>query len=351
MTFVPGAPVVPGSRCTVHLIANVGHVPQFSGFVAASGSDTWAEINGLEHIVEFWHDGASAYYSIAQQTQQITVVPILGTRRVENASPNILTLSYSAQLLTIPPAPSSFSMVGSASAISVSSVQITGKSVVLTLSRSVAIGESLQITYAPPISNQIKTSSGGLAAAFNGLAVTNAVIPSDYITFGAMSSMTQAVAAVLGYDQYTTSAASWAANARSPSRKFVLSPAGDIYFQASIVTGDLQGVGLHVNATLSVSTTTTYFAYANLAATGFWRVQTGGMTINNAALPAAAGDLVRYRLTPANTLYLEVSKDSGASWVLLATKLNITEAELFPRLAAGLANSVYQGIRCNGVAA
>lgn len=105
-----------------------------------------------------------------------TVVPSLVAAVVEDLTDTALDLTFSQALTSANPAGAGgFTIASTGAAVTVTGVAITGTDVTLTLSRAIAAGETMYLSYTPPGSNALAGANGAVAA-FSGYAVTNNVV-------------------------------------------------------------------------------------------------------------------------------------------------------------------------------
>jgi uncharacterized repeat protein (TIGR02059 family) len=102
-------------------------------------------------------------------------IPVLGTSFIENSTPSRVQMTYSLPLANIIPPVSAFSVSVNSSARTVSSVAVSGSSVLLTLATPVAFSDVVTVSYTRPAANQLQTPAGGLAASVSNQPVTNNV--------------------------------------------------------------------------------------------------------------------------------------------------------------------------------
>ena len=128
-----------------------------------NSSDAWQEVQQSENLM-IAVNGTAA---IAD-----TTVPVLSTATVDGAS---LVLTYDEDLDTGSAADqSAYSVtVGSASAAQPSGVDISGKTVTLTLSTAVTVNDAVTVSYTVPPSNQVQDAAGNDAAALADETVAN----------------------------------------------------------------------------------------------------------------------------------------------------------------------------------
>jgi len=101
--------------------------------------------------------------------------PAYGSSAIENATPNILTMTYNMSLANIAPASSAFSVKVNTVSRTVNAVLSSGTTIKLTLSSAIKNGESVTVAYTKPSLNPIQTPSGGQAATISAQTVTNKV--------------------------------------------------------------------------------------------------------------------------------------------------------------------------------
>jgi uncharacterized repeat protein (TIGR02059 family) len=103
----------------------------------------------------------------------LSQIPVYQSSVIENASPNILEMTYSLKLANIVPVNSSFNVKVNSTSRTVSSVAISENKIKLTLSSSVVFGDLVTISYTKPAANLLKSASGGEAANISDKSVTN----------------------------------------------------------------------------------------------------------------------------------------------------------------------------------
>jgi hypothetical protein len=108
-------------------------------------------------------------------------------------------MTYSVTLANVVPAASAFSVTVNSAARAVSTVAISGKKVLLTLSGPVVSGNVVTVSYTKPASNPLQTSTLGTAASISNQPVTNGCInnaPTAIITSPVANSSFTAAAAI-----------------------------------------------------------------------------------------------------------------------------------------------------------
>jgi uncharacterized repeat protein (TIGR02059 family) len=101
------------------------------------------------------------------------VIPIYVSSYIDTLSPTILEMTYDLGLVNIVPATSAFDVQVNSVSRTINSVAIIGGKVLLSLSSVVVFGDIVTVDYTRPAGNPLQTSSGGMAASFNGQSVTN----------------------------------------------------------------------------------------------------------------------------------------------------------------------------------
>lgn len=103
------------------------------------------------------------------------IIPTLLTQVVEDATPTLLTETYSVTLdNTSTPATSAFSVLVNSVASTVNNVTISGSTVILTLASAVVYGDVVTVSYTQPELNPLKSLSGGaVVESFENYPVTN----------------------------------------------------------------------------------------------------------------------------------------------------------------------------------
>ena len=107
----------------------------------------------------------------------LKALPVYLSSVVENATPTILTMTYSLILANIAPAPSAFTVLVNSTAVAVNAVTINDTKVQLTLASAVKYGDVVTVAYTQPGSNQLQTPGGEQAASITARNVTNNVLP------------------------------------------------------------------------------------------------------------------------------------------------------------------------------
>lgn len=102
---------------------------------------------------------------------------------VENAAPSQLVMTYNMTLANVVPAASAFTVMVNSTALTVSSVAISGTKVQLALSSPLKYGDIITVAYTKPATNPLQTSTGGAAASFSAQSTVNNIInPTKNVT-------------------------------------------------------------------------------------------------------------------------------------------------------------------------
>jgi uncharacterized repeat protein (TIGR02059 family) len=99
--------------------------------------------------------------------------PIYLNAVISNNTPGLLAMTYNISLANIIPPISAFTVQVNSIARSITSVSVSGTTVILTLSSPVAFGDLVTVAYTKPPSNPLQTSAGGLAATISAQYVNN----------------------------------------------------------------------------------------------------------------------------------------------------------------------------------
>jgi uncharacterized repeat protein (TIGR02059 family) len=102
-------------------------------------------------------------------------IPVYVSSSIDNATPAVLSMTYSLALANIVPAASAFSVSVNGVARTISTITISGTKVQLTLSSPVIYSDVVTVTYTKPASNPVQTPAGGQAASSISQPVTNNV--------------------------------------------------------------------------------------------------------------------------------------------------------------------------------
>jgi len=113
----------------------------------------------------------------------LLLVPVYVSSSIENATPEVLTMTYDMTFANIIPAASAFSVIVNSVSRSISSVIVSGMEVVLNLSSPVEYGDIITVSYTKPSENQLQATTGEMAETLSPQTVSNNVadIPT-YVT-------------------------------------------------------------------------------------------------------------------------------------------------------------------------
>lgn len=95
-----------------------------------------------------------------------SVGPIYVNSSVENSTPNILEINYNELLDSSTPTVSAFVVMVNGINSVITSVAVSGKKVLLTLTNPIKYGDIVTVSYTKPASNQLKKSTGESAGSF-----------------------------------------------------------------------------------------------------------------------------------------------------------------------------------------
>ncbi len=152
-------------------------------FLTLSSSVTLGDVVTLSYTkpasnpVESEGGDAAASISTRIITNNVTTpAPTYVSSVIQNATPKVLEISFSASLNGITPPASAFTVLVNSASKSVSFVAVSGSKVTLTLSGIVETGDAVTVAYKQPSSNQLKSATGALVESFTAQDVTNNVL-------------------------------------------------------------------------------------------------------------------------------------------------------------------------------
>lgn len=102
-------------------------------------------------------------------------VPVITSASIENDNPGRIEILYNLELKSVTPPLSAFAVKVNGTGVNVSSVTISGSTVLLFLPSEIAAGDNVTFSYTKPASNPVETKVNGPAANENGRIVTNNV--------------------------------------------------------------------------------------------------------------------------------------------------------------------------------
>jgi uncharacterized repeat protein (TIGR02059 family) len=102
--------------------------------------------------------------------------PVYVSSVVQNATPNILEITYSLSLSNTATLNSAFKVLVNSAVRTINSVTISGTKVSLTLASKVVYGDVVTLAYTKPATNPIQTVAGGQAISLSAQKVTNNTI-------------------------------------------------------------------------------------------------------------------------------------------------------------------------------
>ena len=349
LAFTPAASPAIFGRCYVRLLANGTNAPDFSSFTHHGSSSGWDNTSGILNYVDFWYDGVTEFYAVNQDVDAAPVViPSVSAAEISASTPTVVTLTFSSSMSAASvPAASAFVISNSGGADTVTNVAISGATVTLTKSRSTLSADVVTLAYTTPGSNPLVSSAGVAAASFSGRAVNNG-LATQAIRLSTLTSYTESGSAGAGYS-YTATSNSLSALASNADKGLT----GDGYIYAKIA-GSVTGTSLFFLDDANDATTYTgnvFGAQLNGNGSPYLIAASGAANgaANGTATNAAINDIIRLRRA-GSIGYVEISKDAGATWILLNTRTGITTATLYPKCNGGPTGAVFGPIFGFGVA-
>ncbi len=103
------------------------------------------------------------------------VIPTFNSAVIQNASPDMLEMTYSLSLAAIVPPNSAFIVKVNGQTRTVNAVTVAGNKVTLKLASPVAFGQEVTVAYNKPATNPLQTPQGGQVATMTARNVTNNV--------------------------------------------------------------------------------------------------------------------------------------------------------------------------------
>ena len=117
--------------------------------------------------------GQAVNLSSRSITNNVSAIPVYLSSDIQNTSPDRLEMTYDLNLANIIPAASAFTVMVNSVARPVNMVTISGTMVILTLNSPVVSGDIVTVAYTKPLTNQLRTVSGGQATSFPARSVNN----------------------------------------------------------------------------------------------------------------------------------------------------------------------------------
>ena len=147
-----------------------GSLPDLNFLKLAKGSD----------LIDAGIDLGLPYEGIApdlgafeSHTDSPPLIPRFISAAVENSSPSLLEMTYNLTLADIVPSLSAFNVLVNSIVRPVSSAEVSGAKVRLTLASPVKFGDTITTSYTKTRSNPLQTDNGGTAESIYGKPVTN----------------------------------------------------------------------------------------------------------------------------------------------------------------------------------
>jgi uncharacterized repeat protein (TIGR02059 family) len=126
--------------------------------------------------------------------------PVYVSSLIENATPNVLEMTYNMALANIVPDASAFSVLVNSAAREVTKVAISGTNVQLTMASSITSGDIVTVSYIKPTGNPLQAPSGGTVSNITNQPVSNNCInaaPSAIITSPVINSSFTSLANII----------------------------------------------------------------------------------------------------------------------------------------------------------
>jgi Putative flagellar system-associated repeat len=342
LAFTLAASPILFGQCYVRLVADGANAPTFPGFTEHGSSAGYNNTSGIINGVTFWHDGTTAWYSVQQAANAVpVVVPSLSSATITAASPTQIQLVFADTLNSAStPNPSAFVIANTGGSDTVTGVAISGNTVTLTKSRTTLSTDVVTISYTVPGTSALVSNSGVSVGAITAAAVNNQ-LAIQVIRLSSLVGYTESGnASGYSYTSTTNSASSVAGIAN-------LGIAGDGYvtFPLSATAVGLLILGLD-NANDGANYTSVDFGIqSNGIGSPYVLILNGSANnaANGTATTCATGDLLRIQRT-GTVGYARISKDGGATWILLHTMASgLTSAKLWPKINGGAPSPIVIG--------
>jgi hypothetical protein len=334
---------VPGASCTLTLIADGTNFPLFSGMSQVGGGG-YSNISGDRNIIRFWSDANYVYYSVTQLLYPLGI-PAYVSGKILGGTAGTLTFSAALDPAFVP-AISAFTLSASGGAVTVTSLAISGSTVTFVTSRSVSLVETVSVTYAPgatPLqgySASLVAGFSGSVAMTNGLSVIRGVSLTNLTEGGNASGWTYTNTTTNGFGAYCGTS---------------VNLQNGVDGQIAIKVGSLSSAS---NAYMvGVKTTSTPSSYAGYlcglyndgAGVVYKKITGGTVAAADNTVGVIAGDLLRLRRS-GTTMYAEVSRDNGYTWILVNTWTGVTTAALYGMLCLNNSGAMCPGMYGVGLA-
>lgn len=172
-----------GGSCRIPFLGNGTNVPTIAGaseWATSFGYDN--SQSGLLNVLDVWSDdGTYAYFAWSQPVTNSgadTTPPTITGNAVANATPTVVTVTFSEAMNTsAAPVASAFTVSGH----TVSSVAFASSTTLsVTVTPAFVNGEAARtLAYTQPGTNNLRDVAGNLLATVSGVAITNNVQPAD----------------------------------------------------------------------------------------------------------------------------------------------------------------------------
>ncbi|NMC37085.1 MAG: hypothetical protein GYA41_02045 [Bacteroidales bacterium] len=159
---------ISGSRVTLTLSSSVSYGDEVTVAYTRPSSSPLQSASGVQ---------AASFSAQSVLNKVGAPAPVYTSSSVENSAPARIVINFNYTLAGIVPAASAFTVTVNSVSRPVSSLSISGSTVILNLSSQVAYGNDITVAYTKPSSNPIQTPEGGQAASFSAKTVKNNLLP------------------------------------------------------------------------------------------------------------------------------------------------------------------------------
>ncbi|MES0183372.1 GDSL-type esterase/lipase family protein [Mesorhizobium sp. C386A] len=244
-----------------------------------------------------------------------------------SANTNTIVLTYDEVLKSPAPSISAFTLANTGGTDTITGVAVSGRTIVITKSRSTQTGDTMTLDYAVPGANPIADLAGNNAAAI----VAQSILISD-VLMRLQSLGAQMVETVNGSGyNYNSSATGFSGTGYGVSNKKL--PSGqDGYLGVKKATSSLVAIMFKSTQVAGSYNSGVLGAYST-AANGAYSAAGAGSTVTNAT-NSAAGDEIRLRRA-GSSAFFEVRRAAGGAWITVFTWATVTTADLWLNVYCG----------------
>lgn len=345
ITFSPSSIKMSGASTTLELVADGTNFPLFSG-MAQLGGGGYDNTAGARNIVRFFFDGATVWYSITQPAFPISAPAYSSSVVYAGAS---IQLNFSSVLdPNFIPKSADFAITASGGAVTVvnGGVSVFASRVRLSLSRTILDSETISVSYTPG-TVKLQGYSTALVSAFNGTPTFQPLL--EILRGTGLVQLSESGSAESGWSYTSTTATGFGAYC-GISKNLQNGVGGLVGLKIGDVANPNRAyiVGLKTTSTPSGFSGYAYGVYNHSG--GVYRIITAGAAGAAAnTVSVAIGDITRLRRS-GTTLYAEVSKDDGYTWLLIHTWTGISTGILYGMLNLSELGTVCSSIYGSGLA-